>query len=61
MHWAPQVALVVKNMPAVCGRPGLGRSPGVGHGNPLQYLAWIIPMDREAWQATVHRVAQSRT
>ena len=68
MHWAPQVALVVKNLPVNAGDvkdvgsvPGLGRSPGGGHGNPLQYLAWIIPMDREAWQATFHRVAQSRT
>ena len=68
MHWAPQVALVVKNLSVNAGDvkdvgsvPGLGRSPGGGHGNPLQYLAWIIPMDREAWQATFHRVAQSRT
>ena len=38
-------------MPAVCGRPGLGRSPGVGHGNPLQYLAWRTLMDRGAWRA----------
>ena len=29
--------------------PGLGTSPGGGHGNPLQYLAWRIPMDRGAW------------
>ena len=33
--------------------PGLGRSPGGGHGNPLQYFAWRIPIDRESWQATV--------
>ena len=38
--------------------PGLGRSPGGGHGNPLQYVACIIPMDRGAWWATVHRVAE---
>ena len=41
--------------------PGLGRSPGGGDGYPLSILAWRIPMDREAWQATVHEVAQSRT
>ena len=34
--------------------PGLGRSPGGGHGNPLQYLPWKNPMDRGAWQAIVH-------
>ena len=33
--------------------PGLGTSPGGGHGNPLQFLAWRIPTDRGAWQATV--------
>ena len=41
--------------------PGLRRSPGEGHGNPLQYSCLENPMDRGAWQATVHRVAQSRT
>ena len=40
---------------------GLGRSPGGGHGNPLQYSGLKNPMDREAWWATVHRVAQSLT
>ena len=39
--------------------PGLGRSPRVGYGNPLQFLAWRIPMDRGAWQVTVHGVAKS--
>ena len=34
--------------------PGLGRSPGGGHGNPLQYSFLENPMDRGAWQATVH-------
>ena len=38
---------------------GLGRSPGGGHGNPLQYSCLENPMDREAWLATVHRVAES--
>ena len=41
--------------------PGLGRSPGEGNGNPLQYSCLENPMDREAWQATVHGVAKSRT
>jgi len=39
--------------------PGLGRSPGGGHGNPLQYSCLENPMDREAWQATVHGVTES--
>ena len=39
--------------------PGLGRSPGGGHGNPLQYSCLENPMDRRAWQAMVHRVAES--
>ena len=41
--------------------PGLGRSLGRGHGNPLQYSCWRIPMDRGAWQAIVHGVAKSQT
>ena len=41
--------------------PGSGRSPGGGHGNPLQYSCLENPMDRGAWWATVHGVAQSRT
>ena len=41
--------------------PGLGSSPGGGHGNPLQYSCLENPMDRGAWWATVHRVAKSRT
>ena len=41
--------------------PGLGRFPGGGHGNPFQYSCLGNPMNREAWQATVHKVAQSRT
>ena len=61
-----QVALVVKNVPANAGDvrdkgsiPGSGRSPGRGHGNPLQYSCLENPMDRGAWWATVHRVAES--
>ena len=41
--------------------PGSGRSPGVGHGNPLQYSNLENPMDEGAWQAAVHRVARSWT
>ena len=41
--------------------PGLGRSPGGGHGNPLQYSCLENPKDRGAWCATVHGVAQSNT
>ena len=41
--------------------PGLGRSPGEGNGNPLQYSCLENPMDREAWPATVHGVAKSQT
>ena len=63
-----QVALVVKNLPANAGDvidagsiPGLGRSPGGGHGNPLQYSCLENPVDRGAWWAKVHRVTQSQT
>ena len=41
--------------------PQLGRSPGVGNGNPLQYSCLENPMDRGAWHATVHRVTKSQT
>ena len=41
--------------------PELGRSPGVGNGNPLQYSCLENPMDRGAWRAIVHGVAKSRT
>ena len=41
--------------------PGLGRSPGRGHLNPLQYSCPENPMDRAAWWATVRRVAKSQT
>ena len=37
---------------------GLGRSPGGGHGNPLQYSCLENPMDRGAWQAIAHGVAR---
>ena len=41
--------------------PGLGRSPGVGNGNPLQYFCLENPRDGGAWWAAVYGVAQSRT
>ena len=63
---ASQVALEVKNLPANAGdirdsglTPDSGRSPGGGHGNPLQDSCLENPMDREAWQTTVHGVAES--
>ena len=56
---------MVKNLPAKAGDagliPGSERSLGGGNGNPLQYSCLENPMDRGAWQATVHGVAQSRT
>ena len=61
------MALVVKNLPANAGEvreegliPGWGRSPGGGHGNPLQYSYLEKPMDRGDWRITVHGVAKSR-
>ena len=41
--------------------PGLGRSPGGGHGNLLQYSCLENPLDTGSWQATVHRIAKSQT
>ena len=41
--------------------PGSGRSPGGGHGHPLQYSCLENPVDRGAWQTTVHGVAKSWT
>ena len=62
------MALVVKNPPANAGGVrdaglilGLGRSPGVGNGNPLQCFCLGNPMNRGAWQATVHGVTESDT
>ena len=59
---------MVKNPPANAGdirdaslMLGSGRSPGGGHGNPLQYSCLENPMGRGAWPAMGHRVAESRT
>ena len=57
------VTQMVENIPALQedSIPGLGRSPGGGHNNPLQYSCLENPMDRGAWQATVHEVTKSWT
>ena len=59
---------MVKDPPANAGDirdavsvPGLGRSPGEGNDNPLQYSCLGNPMDRETWQAVVHRATKSWT
>ena len=53
---------VVKNLSAIAGdaglTPGSGKSPGVGNDSPLRYSCLGNPMDRRAWQATVHGVAK---
>ena len=60
-------ALVAQTVESACSAgdlglmPGLGRSPGDGNGNPLQYSCLENPMDGGAWQATVHGVAKNRT
>ena len=60
--------LVIKNPPANAGDirdtgliSGLGRSPGGGHGNPLQYSCLENPMDRRAWKAKIHGVSKRHT
>ena len=65
---ASQVAQVIKNLPVSAGAegdtssiPGLGRSPGEGKGNPLQYSCLENPMDRGAWWAAVHGETESDT
>ena len=59
---------MVKNLPGNAGDaramgsiPGSEKSPGGGHGNPLHYSGLKTPMDRGAWWAAVHSVAQSQT
>ena len=66
--WASLVAQSGKNPPEMqetaCNVgdmgsiPGLGRSPEAGNGNPLQYFCLRNPVDREAWQTTVHGVTK---
>ena len=62
------MVLMVKNLPVNAGDirgagsiPGSQRSPGRGHGNPLQYSRLQNTMDRGAWWATVHRLVESDT
>ena len=66
--WASQMVLVVKIPPTNAGDrrdpgsiPGSGRSPGGGNGNRLQYPCPENPMDRGAWWAAIHGVAESNT
>ena len=68
LNWNSQVAIVVKNPPADAGDakdagliPRSGRSPGEGHGNPLQCSCLENAMDRGAWWVAVHGVAKSWT
>ena len=65
--WAFQVTLVVKNLPASAGDigeegsiPGSGRSPGRGHGSPLQYPCLENPYGQRSWWDIVHGVAKSQ-
>ena len=59
-YWASLVAQMVKNLPVNVGDlgliPGLGRSPGEGHGNPSPYSCLENSKDRGVWRATVHGV-----
>ena len=66
--WASIAAQLIKNLPAnggdardACLKPGSGRSPGGGNGNPLQDSCLENPMDRRAWRAIVHGVEKSLT
>ena len=69
MHWVLiKWQTLLKNPPAYAGDardtgsiPGSGRSPGGGNGNPLQYSCLGNPIDRGAWWAAVHGVAESDT
>ena len=61
------MAQLVKNLPAMqetqadaSSIPVLGRSPGGGHGKPLQYSCLGNPIDRGAWWAMIHRVTKSQ-
>ena len=59
---------MIRNLPANAGAAGdtgsipmLGKSPGGGNGNPLHYFCLENPMDRGAWQATIHEVTKNQT
>ena len=61
ISWTSQVVLLVKNMQEVSDTVSvLGQEDPLEEGNPLQYSCLENPMDREAWQATVHRVTQNQ-
>ena len=67
-YWQLNIRLVIKNPLANAGAirdvgsiTKLGRCPGGGHDNPLQCSCLENPMYRGAWQATVHKVAESQT
>ena len=65
LHWqAGSLPLVLPGWASLLSSqpvPGLGRSPGEGYGNPLQYSCLENPTDRRGWQATVFGVAKSQT
>ena len=69
IFWTSQVMVMVKSLPAnagdvlidLCSIPRMGRSPGGGHGKPLQYSCMENPIDRGAWHAIVHGITKSRT
>ena len=64
LTWASLAAQTVKNLPAIQETsvdPWVGKIPGEGNGNPLQYSCLENPMDRGAWWAIVHGVAESDT
>ena len=58
---ASQVALLARDRGDPGSTPGWGRSPGGGHGDPLQDSCLENPMDRGAWQVIVHGVSKSQT
>ena len=65
LSWASLLAQIVKDLPVNAGDlgsiPKLGRSPGEGNGNPLQYSCLENPTERGAWRATVHGFSRSQT
>ena len=64
VSWASQVAWMIKSLPAMWETrfdPWVGKIPGEGNGNPLQYSCLENSMEGGAWQATVHGVAKSPT